>query len=72
MANKRQDSRPFFDVMHEYQESLKEYTEAAMMLHVAVTTALRLVEQGADPKRALETLREHDDRYGKAAHGLGV
>ena len=72
MAKKKQDNRPFFDVMHEYQDSLKEYTEAAMMLHVAVTTALHLVEQGADPKRALETLREHDARYDKAAHGLVV
>jgi hypothetical protein len=40
MSKKKHDSRPFFDVMHEYHDSLKEYTEAAMMLHVAVTTAL--------------------------------
>jgi hypothetical protein len=43
-----------------------------MMLHVAVTTALHLVEQGADPKRALETIREHDAVFDKAAHGVDV
>lgn len=72
MAKKKQEARPFYDVMHEYQLSLKEYTEAAMMLHVAVTTALSLVKQGADPARALETLREYDERFDKAAHGAGV
>jgi hypothetical protein len=72
MAKKKPETRPFYNVMHEYQASLNEYTEAAMMLHVAVVTALHLVEDGADPKRALETLREHDKRFEKAAHGVGV
>ena len=71
MARKKQETEPFYGVMHKYNASLKEYTESAIMLHVAVANALHLVEQGADPKRALETLREHDQRFDRACHGTG-
>ena len=72
MKRTKSDTRPFYAVMHEYQASLKEYTEAAMMLHVAVTTALHLVSQGADPAKAMETIRDHDHRFDKAAHGIST
>lgn len=67
MAKKKQEKRPFYDVMHEYQASLKEYTEAAMRLHTAVTVAMHLSEQGVDPKRALEALKEPALRFEKSA-----
>ena len=71
MTRKKQETEPFYNVMHKYNASLKEYMESGMMLRVAVVTALHLAEQGADPKRALETLREHSERFDKAAHGVG-
>lgn len=69
MAKNKQSTKPFLEVMGDYRASLKEYIDSAMMLHVAVVTALHLAEQGADPRRALETLREHDRRFNTAAHG---
>lgn len=69
MVKKKQETRQFYDVMHEYEASLKEYTEAASMLNAAVRTAIQLVDDGLDAKLALEHLRYPSARFEKAAYG---
>ena len=70
MSQAKSDTTPLYDVMHEYQASLKEYMGAAMLLHASVSAALRLASAGADPAKLLESIREHDERFEKAAHGI--
>ena len=61
--------RPFYEVTHEYQESLKELLGASMLLREAVGTVLRLNDQGADPSKAIASLKEYHERAERAAHG---
>lgn len=69
MAKKQQEVRPFYDVTHEYQASLKEYLEACMLLRNAVGVSIKLAKQGANTDKMLFSLIEHYSRCEKAAHG---
>ena len=61
---------PLFSVIHDYQDSLKAYTEAASMLNSAVIMAISLVEKGADPHDALESIRKYSDDFTAASSGM--
>jgi hypothetical protein len=71
MARKKEPTKPFYSIKHDYEDSLKEFEHASMMLYNAVTTILRLEEHIKDPaaKRMVEQLREHAEHYGKVVHG---
>ena len=74
MAKKKEVPRPFFDVKHEYEASLKEYVEASHMLFACVRTLLNIFED--DPNGSIahaklkELLQEHVDRLERASTGL--
>ena len=61
---------PLFSIIHDYQDSLKAYTEAASMLNSAVQTAISLVGKGADPVLAINHLKKYSDELIAASSGI--
>lgn len=69
MARRQEIARPFYQVCHEYDASLKALLNAGSMLHSAVSTAVSLAKSPEQAMRLIATLKEYDDAYKIAAHG---
>lgn len=68
MAKKR-ETKPFYDVKHDYDASLKEMLEAAGGLYRSVTTLLDVLPKTKEWNRIEEILRKDIDAFKKAAYG---
>lgn len=69
MARKQDPARPYWPVRHEHDAALKAYTDAATMLHNAVTTAISLAKTPEMAMSLIQTLKTHADAFQKAALG---
>jgi hypothetical protein len=49
----------FAAIKAEFEKALNNHVADNLRLRMAVSTALTLMDSGADPKRCLETLREY-------------
>lgn len=69
MGRKQEVVRPYFEVVHEHDASLKALLNAASMLHSMVTTAITLADTPEKAMRLIANLKQYDDAYSVAAHG---
>lgn len=44
------------------------YTRAATMLHSAIVSAITIVENGGDPRKAINALKPYASNFDKAAY----
>lgn len=69
MMAKKKETKPFYDVKHDYDGSLKEMLEAAGGLYRSVTTLLDALPKTKEWNRIEEILRKDIDAFKKAAYG---
>ena len=69
MSKVKPNPKPFYPLVNDYQQSFAEFSNSARILHVAITTVIALVDNGADPSKAIEALRKPAERFRLAAYG---
>jgi hypothetical protein len=70
MPKKKDMPAPFYGgVKSGYDDSLRAFLQAAMMLYTAASNAITLADSGADPAKCLESIRPHVAAYREAAYG---
>ena len=67
----KKEIRPYFEVVHEHDESFKAFKNASSMLYNTVDTVIHLLNDLGSPadKKLAMTLQKITDEYRKAAYG---
>lgn len=67
---KKVEARPYYAVRHEYDAALKNYQNAASMLHSAVRSVISIAERNpAAAPKLIEELKKHADAFQQSAYG---
>lgn len=66
---KKDPARPYWQVCHEYDASLKEYRNAASMLYESVRAAMSVCKSPEGAFKALQMINERAEDFRKAAYG---
>lgn len=72
MARQKIPPKPYYTVVHDFNDSLRAFQEASTMLYAAVSNVLsmrELISKDSTAKKLLDHLQEHAENYRKAVHG---